>query len=58
MNTYHHTFSFGNPVMICIVDWVKAAWQCLVDQPQPEGQGTRYFYIPSEKELSLSLFSF
>lgn len=59
MNAYCYTFSFGNPeVMLCIVDWVKAACQCLVDQPEPGGQGTRYFYIPSEEELSLSLFSF
>lgn len=39
MNAYCYTFSFGNPeVMLCVVDWVKAACQCPVDQPEPGGQ--------------------
>lgn len=57
MNAYCYTFSFGNPeVMISIVDWVKAACQCPVDQPEPGGQGTRYFYIPQRKSF-LSVYS-
>lgn len=57
MNAYCYTFSFGNPeVMISIVDWVKAACQYPVDQPEPGGQGTRYFYIPQRKSF-LSVYS-